>query len=88
MQRARDHGYKVYLYYVGTEDPLINVQRVQEIRVKEGGHNVPKNKIIDRYHRSMEQFTCGSRPGVPRIHLGQFRKWIAPILHTQEISGR
>ena len=55
MQRARDLGYKVYLHYVGTEDPSINVQRVQEIRVKEGGHNVPKDKIIDRYYRSMDQ---------------------------------
>ncbi|HMN04134.1 MAG TPA: hypothetical protein PKD45_00260 [Flavobacteriales bacterium] len=53
MRRARDLGYKVYLYFVSTEDPAINVQRVKEIRVKQGGHDVPKDKIISRYHRTM-----------------------------------
>jgi len=54
MRRARELGYKVYLYFVSTEDPAINVQRVKEIRVKQGGHDVPKGKIISRYHRTMK----------------------------------
>lgn len=53
MRRAKASGYKVYLYYVGTEDPSINVQRVRDIRVKEGGHDVPERKIRSRYERSM-----------------------------------
>lgn len=53
MRRAKAAGYKVYLYFVSTEDPAINVQRVKEIRVKQGGHDVPKDKIISRWSRTM-----------------------------------
>ncbi len=53
MKRAKAAGYKVYLYFVSTEDPAINVQRVKEIRVKQGGHDVPKDKIISRWSRTM-----------------------------------
>lgn len=52
MQRAKDSGYKVYLYFVSTENPEINIKRV-EGRVAAGGHDVPVNKIVDRYYRTM-----------------------------------
>lgn len=54
IKEASEAGYKVYLYFVSTEDPEINVFRVQQVRVKEGGHNVPTNKIVDRYYRSLD----------------------------------
>lgn len=53
MQRAKDLGFRVYLYYVATESPLINQVRVQN-RVKLGGHDVPVEKIHNRYYRSLE----------------------------------
>ena len=53
MKRAKAAGYKVYLYFVPTEDPAINVQRVKEIRMKQGGHDVPRDKIISRWSRTM-----------------------------------
>jgi predicted ABC-type ATPase len=53
LAKAKDLGYKTYLYYVATEDPNINIERVQN-RVKNGGHNVPHDKIISRYHRSLD----------------------------------
>lgn len=43
MQRAKDAGYKVYLYFVSTENPEINIKRV-EGRVAAGGHDVPTKK--------------------------------------------
>jgi predicted ABC-type ATPase len=52
MKRARDMGFKVYLYFVATESPLINEERVA-IRVKAGGHSVPAEKISERYYRSL-----------------------------------
>jgi predicted ABC-type ATPase len=55
MKRAQEQGYKVYLYFVSTEHPLINVFRVKDVRVKQGGHDVAKEKIISRYFNSMEQ---------------------------------
>lgn len=54
MREAREQGYKVYLYFVSTEDPEINKYRVKEVRVKEGGHDVPEDKIESRYYRSLD----------------------------------
>lgn len=53
MEKATASGYKVYLYFVGTESPEINKFRVLS-RVRKGGHNVPPEKIESRYYRSMK----------------------------------
>ncbi|TZF85979.1 zeta toxin (plasmid) [Pedobacter sp. BS3] len=53
MQEAVKAGYKVYLYFVATESPEINKYRV-ELRVREGGHNVPSERIEQRYYRALE----------------------------------
>ena len=52
VQRAKDAGYFVRLFFVCTNDPSINAQRVA-LRVMEGGHDVPISKIISRYYRSI-----------------------------------
>ncbi|MGP0172609.1 zeta toxin family protein [Pseudomonas sp. NCHU5208] len=53
MQKAMEHGYRTYLYFVSTEDPEINVDRVR-IRVEGGGHEVEPDKVRSRYVRSLE----------------------------------
>lgn len=53
LKKARDRGYKNYLYFISTENVEINKQRVFE-RVKNGGHPVPVHKIEERYIRSLE----------------------------------
>ncbi len=55
IKRAQSQGYKVYLYFVSTESPEINVYRVKKVRVAKNGHDVPEKKIIERYQRSMDQ---------------------------------
>jgi len=52
LREAQGLGFRTYLYYVATEDPEINVSRVQ-LRVSQGGHDVPKEKVISRYYRSL-----------------------------------
>jgi len=52
LREAQALGFRTYLYYVATEDPEINISRVQ-LRVAQGGHGVPKEKIISRYYRSL-----------------------------------
>ena len=54
MEKARKNGYRVYLYFVATEDPMINIGRV-EARVEQKGHGVEKAKITKRYFKSLEQ---------------------------------
>jgi predicted ABC-type ATPase len=53
LKQAQEKGFRTYLYYVATEDPDINISRV-ESRVAQGGHNVSRDKIVDRYYRSLD----------------------------------
>ncbi|TCB50771.1 zeta toxin [Acinetobacter sp. ANC 4779] len=53
LQAAKRQGFKTYLYYVSTVDPMINIARVK-YRVSVGGHPVPEQKIVERYYRSMD----------------------------------
>lgn len=53
LRRAKSKGYFIRCYYVLTVDPMINVGRV-ETRVNNGGHSVPREKIISRYDRALE----------------------------------
>jgi predicted ABC-type ATPase len=53
LKEARRRGYRTYLYYVATDDPIINISRVEH-RVKTGGHDVPIDKISSRYYRSLD----------------------------------
>jgi predicted ABC-type ATPase len=52
LQKAQDRGFFVRVFFIGTDTPEINAARVVR-RMIEGGHNVPINKIIARYFRSM-----------------------------------
>ena len=46
------HLLKQKRIFVLTVDALVNVARV-EMRVASGGHNVDRNKIIERYNKSL-----------------------------------
>jgi len=53
IAQATRKGFKTYLYFISTESPEINIGRVQS-RVQEGGHDVPVDKIKNRYTRSLD----------------------------------
>jgi len=52
IEKANKQGYRVYLYFVSTNSPDINMERVKA-RVSQGGHDVPKSKILKRYKLSL-----------------------------------
>ena len=52
LQLARAAGFEVFVYFVATEDPAINLGRVKN-RVLHGGHDVPQDRILARYARSI-----------------------------------
>lgn len=54
LQKAKTQGYRVYLYFVATEDPEINISRVN-VRVQQNGHFVAPETITDRYYKSLKQ---------------------------------
>jgi predicted ABC-type ATPase len=49
---ARVEGYRAYLYFIATDSPAVNVGRVK-MRVAAGGHDVPEDKIVERYGRCL-----------------------------------
>lgn len=51
---AKRLGFEIRLIYVLLDTPERNVERVR-LRVKKGGHDVPKAKIVERYDRSLAQ---------------------------------
>ena len=53
LKMAQLKGFRTYLYFVSTEYPEININRVAT-RVTEGGHDVPDDKIIERYQRCLD----------------------------------
>ena len=52
MKRAKEKGFKVFLYFVSLRDPQLNKLRVRT-RVSQGGHAVDEQKIEERYKRTM-----------------------------------
>lgn len=53
LEQARRSGYRNYLYYICTKDPVTNRDRVKD-RVQKNGHDVPEHKIIERYRKSLD----------------------------------
>jgi predicted ABC-type ATPase len=53
LEEAAVSGYHVVLCFVGVSRPEKSLQRVG-IRVLEGGHDVPTDKVMSRYPRVME----------------------------------
>lgn len=52
LEKAKKEGYFIKCVFVLTVNPLINVARV-EARVASGGHNVEREKIVERYYKSL-----------------------------------
>jgi predicted ABC-type ATPase len=52
ITQAQTMGFDVVLYVVSLDNPKRLLARVSQ-RVREGGHNVPAQRILDRYPRTM-----------------------------------
>lgn len=53
LQRAAKAGYNVILCFIGISDPAISEERVS-MRVTQGGHDVPAEKLVARFPRTLE----------------------------------
>ncbi len=56
IQRAKEAGFFVRVFFISTSDPSINSARIAR-RVMKGGHDVPITKIISRYVKSISNCT-------------------------------
>lgn len=52
LQKAKEAGFFIRLFYVCTSAPAINVARITQ-RYLNGGHEVPISKVISRYYKSL-----------------------------------
>jgi predicted ABC-type ATPase len=53
LEQAAQVGYTVVLFFIGISSPDVSVDRVG-MRVLEGGHGVPEEKLVARFPRTME----------------------------------
>jgi len=51
LEQAADSGSAIRIWYVGLSSPELHIERVRA-RVQKGGHDIPEEKIRDRYNRS------------------------------------
>lgn len=92
LAKAQRMGYRMYLYYVATDDPAINLARVQA-RVRQGGHDVPADKVVSRYHRSLDLLLDAIRVS-DRAYLfdnsrsGGAQTWIAEVTGGHDLTIR
>ena len=67
LKLAKQKNFRTYMYFIATEEPSINLERVLA-RVQKGGHNVPHDKIIGRYSRCLDN----ASQAIPFLHRAFF----------------
>jgi predicted ABC-type ATPase len=60
LKAAEKRGYTVVLVFIGLEGPALSEERVA-MRVLQGGHDVPTEKLQTRYPRTMENLAKAIR---------------------------
>jgi predicted ABC-type ATPase len=60
LQHAASTGYTVVLCFIGISGPDVSEQRVA-MRVTQGGHDVPTDKLISRFGRTLENLGIALR---------------------------
>ncbi|WP_447643043.1 MULTISPECIES: zeta toxin family protein [Chitinophagaceae] len=81
VQEAKLKGYKTYLYFICTDNPGINISRVEN-RVEKGGHNVAPEKISSRYYNTLNNLIAMIET-VDKTYLfdnsGESLRWLARV---------
>lgn len=57
LRDAQAAGYSVILLFIGIESPELSMLRVEQ-RAREGGHNVPQNKLQQRFPRTLRNLAA------------------------------
>lgn len=87
LKLAKQYGYRTYLYFIATDDSSINISRVKQ-RVKIGGYDVPSDKIVSRYNRSLENL-WSSIEQTNRAYIfdnsSHSHSWLCEITEAKEV---
>lgn len=57
IQKARELDYFIRLYYVGVNSADESLRRIKN-RVEKGGHNIPEQDVLRRYHKRFEDLAA------------------------------
>lgn len=92
LRDAQRLGYRTYLYFICTDDPAINIARV-EARVNTGGHSVPEDKIRERYYRTLDLLPAAIRSSnrafiFDNSKENEDRAWLAEFTDGVEVKFR
>ncbi|MBI4667304.1 MAG: zeta toxin family protein [Nitrospinae bacterium] len=55
LKSARAEGYEIYILFLSLQSPEAALSRVAE-RVRLGGHDIPRDVVIRRFHRGLGNF--------------------------------
>ena len=87
LRKAKDAGFFIRIFYVCTESPLININRIAQ-RYLNGGHEVPISKTISRYYSSLKNIS-GAIKIADRVYLyDNSTENAAPRLILRTTDGR
>jgi predicted ABC-type ATPase len=67
LRRAAESGYNVILCFIGTANATVSEQRVA-MRVSQGGHDVPPEKLVERYPRILANLKA-ALTGLPNVRV-------------------
>lgn len=65
LKKAAEEGYTVVLCFIGISGSDISEQRVA-MRVSQGGHDVPTEKLVERFQRTLSNLKAALRE-LPRV---------------------
>ena len=91
LEEAQQRQWRTYLYYIATDDPEICMARVRH-RVAMGGHDVPKDRVAERYGRSLAQLYAAIRHTNRAFIFDnsattvQQQKWIAEVTEGRHLE--
>lgn len=85
VSKARQRGFEVRMIYVVLATVDLQLERIRQ-RVRDGGHDVPPDKVLDRRRRSFEEL-CWFAPQVDQLFVFDNSEG-PPDLVAQKQEGR
>ena len=70
IRRWKADGYRIEIIYLRLTSANLALRRIS-VRVKQGGHNVPRNDVIRRFDRSWDNFQNIYRPLADSWEIGR-----------------
>lgn len=86
LAKARKAGFLVVMIFVGLDHPELSIARVVQ-RVQRGGHDVPDEKLRDRFPRTMANLKS-ALPHIDRLYLLDNSSFAHPFRLVAILEGR